>query len=219
MLDDVEALRTVEPRSMLLCALTAVALAGLAACGGEGPGNGSAGDGDSVPGAQEGGSTSPVAREAMMEFQRVQKQLRSVQQQALEDSSLKRRMQGLQSLIDSTVRAMSDRAGRQMGRLDSLRGRIEVARSESDSARLRSLVREARKLQRSLQKVRSKAMRHEDVAPVLEEFRTAVREKMRQIEPGTDSLMERADSLRRRMQRRRQGGNGGVGTEPDTAGG
>lgn len=204
-------------RSALVVALGVVTMAGLAACGGDGQGGDAASDtaarssGQGLPsaGGQGGG--------VMTEMRQLNKQLRSIQQQAMQDSALQQRAQELQDLIDQTMREMSPRAGEQLERMDSLRGQLQTAQAQKDTARLRSLIMEAQKLQRALQKLRSKAMQEEEVAAALKEFRKDLRAEMREVNPAADSLMERADSLQKEMQRQAQGMMGGAAT--DTGGG
>lgn len=200
-------------------ALAAFTLAGLGACGGDDQGGTSA-DTASVSGGPARGmpAAGSEASGTMMELRQVRKELSSISQRAMEDSALRRRLEDIRAMIDEAMREMSPRAGEQMERMDSIRSQAQAAQTEGDTARLRSLMMEAQKLQRSLKKLRSKAMQQEDVAAALEEFQSALREKMRQIDPGADSLMERADSLQKEMQRQTREMMGGQAPS-DTAGG
>lgn len=204
-------------RSFFVVALGVVTLAGLTACGGDGQDDGTSGDTASaamqdMPAAGSGGQG------AMMELQRVRKELSAISEEAMQDSALQRQLEELRALIDETMREMSPRAGKQMDRMDTLRGQVQTAQSQGDTARLRELMTEAQGLQRSLQKIRNKAMRQEEVAATLKDFRAALQEKMREIDPAADSLMDRADSLQQEMQSQAQGMMGG-GAGSDTSGG
>lgn len=209
-----------EPRALrpvLVASLAVLAAAGLAACGGDG---GDGQDGGSAPGdtaamsGAEGGATPPGGagrRGAIMELRRIQKQLRGLRDKALEDTALDRQLQELRTMIDQAMREMSPEAGKRIDRLDSIRGELESARAEGDTARLRSLVREGRKLRQALQSVRSKAMQREEVSAALEDFRSALRERMREVDPSADSLMDRMDTLQQQMRSQMQQGVGGGG--------
>lgn len=203
-------------RSALFVALGVLTTAGLVACGGDGQDGGSVGDTAAVSGQ---GLPSPGGQGsgAMAEMRQLNKQLRSIQQQAMKDSALQRQATELQGLIQKTMREMSPRAGERMARMDSLRGRLQQAQAQKDTARLRTLIMEAQKLQRSLQKLRNRAMQEEEVAAALKQFRKDLRARMRQVDPTADSLMERADSLQKEMQSQARGMMGGATS--DTAGG
>lgn len=205
-------------RSVLIVAIGLVTMAGMAACGGDGQGNGSAGDTASASAGPGSGMPSAGGQQGgmMTEMRQLQKRLSSIQKQAMQDSALQSQMQEVQALIDSTIRAMSPQAAQQMERLDSIRGQLQAAQSQGDTARLRSLIMEAQKLQKALQKVQSKAMKQEDVAAAIKSFQNALREQMRQVDPTADSLIDRADSLQSQMQGQAQQLMGG---SSDTAGG
>ncbi len=196
-------------RSVLVVALGLVTMAGLTACGGDGDGGQSSGDTTSMTGGQGLPSAGGGQGGPMMEMQQLQKQLQSISQEAMQDTALQQQMQEVQTLIDETMRAMSPQAGEQLDRMDSIRGQLQTAQSQGDTARLRTLVMEAQKLQQSLQKLRTKAMQQQEVAQELKSFQEDLRAEMRRINPNTDSLMDRADSLRQEMQGQAQGMMGG----------
>lgn len=204
-------------RSASVVALGVVTLAGLAACGGESQDGESSGD--TTAAAMQGmPSAGSGAQGAMMELQKVRKELGKISEEAMQDTALQRELEELRTLIDETMREISPRADRQMSRMDSLRGRVQTAQTQGDTARLRKLMTEAQRLQRSLQKIRNKAMRQEDVAAALKDFRNALQEEMREIDPAADSLMDRADSLQKEMQSQAQQMMGGAAPS-DTGGG
>lgn len=205
-------------RSVLVVALGLVTMAGLTACGGDGGDDGTSSDTASSASAQGLPSASGQSG-AMMEMRQLQKQLSSISEQAMQDTALQQQLQEVRDLINQTVRDMSPEAAQTMDRMDSIRGQLQTAQTQGDTARLRSLIMEAQKLQQALQKYEAKAMQEEDVAAAVKEFQNALRERMREVNPDADSLMDRADSLREEMQNQAQGMLGGSGTASDTAGG
>lgn len=211
-------------RPLLVAALAVLTAAGLAACGGDGQGDGAATDDTAAMSGADTAATPPGGtgrRGAIMELRRIQKQLRGLRDKALEDSALNRQLEELRTMIDQAMREMSPEAGKRIDRLDSIRGELETARAEGDTARLRSLVREGRKLRQALQSVRSKAMQQQEISAALEDFRSALRERMREVDPSADSLMDRMDTLQRQMRSRMQqgmGGGGGDTAAPDDPG-
>ena len=205
-------------RSVLVVALGLVTMAGLTACGGDGGGDGASSDSASAASTQ-GLPSAGGQGGAMMEMRQLQKQLRSISEQAMQDSVLQQQLQDVQSLINQTVRDMGPEAAQTMDRMDSIRGELQAAQSQGDTAGLRSLVMEAQKLQQSLQKYRARAMQQEDVAAAVKDFQNSLREQMGEVNPNADSLMDRADSLREEMQNQAQGMLRGAPSDSDTAGG
>jgi len=205
-------------RSVLVVALGLVTMAGLTACGGDGGGDGASSDSASAASAQ-GLPSAGGQGGAMMEMRQLQKQLRSISEQAMQDSVLQQQLQDVQNLINQTVRDMGPEAAQTMDRMDSIRGKLQAAQSQGDTAGLRSLVMEAQKLQQSLQKYRARAMQQEDVAAAVKDFQNSLREQMGEVNPNADSLMDRADSLRSEMQNQAQGMLRGAPSDSDTAGG
>lgn len=204
-------------RSTLVVALGVVTMAGLTACDGDGEGGGTSSDTASMSGQASGLPSARQSGGAMMEMKRLNKQLNSIRQQAMQDSSLQRQAQELQTMIDAAIREMSPQAGQQLDRMDSIRGQLQTAQSQGDTAQLRSLIMEAQKLNRALQKLRQRAMQQDEIAQAIKEFRKDLEARMREVNPQADSLMDRADSLRTEMQSQAQGMMGGGAS--DTAGG
>lgn len=192
--------------------LAVLALAGWTACGGD--------DQEAAPGdtadlsmrSAPQGSGPPGSRSgAMAEFRQIQQQLSALQQQAMQDSALRQRMQRVRALLEQTMREMNPQTARRLDRMDSLSDEFRSARTEGDTARLQQLMQQLRRLERGLQSAQSEAMQKEEVAAAIDTFQQKLQARMEELGPA-DSLRSRAESLRAEMQ-------GGGGASLDTGGG
>lgn len=150
--------------------------------------------------AQGGGQ-----RQALMELRKVNKQLSEIRQQALQDSALQARRRELTGHIKSEMRALADSTASRVDRMDSLQSDLQTAQEEQDTAGAQTAVRELRKLQKALGPARKEVMKRPEVMKRVKSFQQAVRERMREINPKTDSLLKRAAEIRAQLQ-------GGPGT-------
>lgn len=137
----------------------------------------------------------------LMELQTLQQRLGAIQQQALEsDTTLQRRETELQTTIRSAMSEIDPEVEHATARLDTLQGMAMEAQAEQDTARLESLALEAQTLQEQLEAAQQQAMTRDDVASELEEFRRDLRVAMVQVDPEADELIDRFETLVRRLQ-------------------
>lgn len=155
--------------------------------------------------AQEGGGEEDASRqEVMRELQQLNQRLNGIRQEALQDSAIRSERDRLESLIRERMRGLGDATAGNVARMGSLQDSLASARQEGDSARARELTTELRRLQQSLQSAQQEVMQQPEVAARVDSFRTHLIEEMREVDPETRQLMERADSLLSRL----QGGGG-----------
>lgn len=147
-------------------------------------------------------------RQTMMEYRQVNKQLQDLQQRAIkQDSSLRARQQQLAQFIRDELRSLDDSTAARVDRLEQLQSDLRTASQQQDTAGARSAMKEMRNLQRSLVPARKKIMKRPGVRKRIKQFQQAVRERMTEMSPQADSLIQVRDSLRREL----QGGMGGPG--------
>lgn len=155
--------------------------------------------------AQEGGGEEDVSRqEVMRELQQVNQRLNGIRQRALQDSAIRSERDRLEALIRERMRGLGDGTAGDVARMGTLQDSLESARQRGDTARARQLTTELRRLQQSLQSAQQEVMQQPEVAARVDSFRTHLIEEMREVDPETRELMQRADSLLSRL----QGGGG-----------
>lgn len=151
--------------------------------------------------AQEGGGEEDASRqEVMRELQQVNQRLNGIRQEALQDSAIRSERDRLESLIRERMRGLGEGTAGDVARMGSLQDSLASARQGGDSARARELTAELRRLQQSLQSAQQKVMQQPEVAARVDSFRTHLIEEMREVDPETRQLMQRADSLLSRLQ-------------------
>lgn len=147
-------------------------------------------------------------RETLMEYRQVNQQLRKLQQRTLrQDSSLQARQQELTQFILSEMRSLDDSTAARVDRLETLQSDLQAAGQQQDTTGARSAMKEMRKIQQALRPARRKILKRPDVQKRVKSFQKTVQERMREMSPEADSLIQLRDSLRREL----QGGMGGSG--------
>lgn len=158
--------------------------------------------------AQGGGGQ----RQTLMELRQVNQQLSKIRQQALQDSALQARRQELTSYIKEQMRGLDEATANQVDRMDSLQSDLQAAQQAQDTAGARAAVKELRKLQKAIGPARKKVMKRPEVMKRIKSFQQDVQERMREINPKTDSLLKRAAQIRAKLQGSMgSGGPGGSG--------
>lgn len=146
-------------------------------------------------------------QQIVSELREVNRQLQQIRRRVMQDTALQDHRDSVRRVIRDRMRSISDSAAERVDRLAKLEEEMRAARQARDTARMQELRGEARSLNRSLQGARRQAMADSGIQERVRAFQEAVRQKMRQADSATDSLISRADSLRSLL----QGGGAGRG--------
>lgn len=146
-------------------------------------------------------------QQAMQEWRQVRKQLNQIRAQALQDSAIQARREKLNSYIRSEMRGIDDSTAARIDRITSLQEDLRTAQKQQDTAAAMQAAREIKKLGKAVAPARNKVMKRPEVQKRLKAFQRALRERMREVDSRTDSLLNRAATLRAKL----QGGAGGAG--------
>ena len=141
-------------------------------------------------------SAAPAAASAPAapsEAQQIQQRLGQVQQQAMQDAALQAAFAEINTALeaaDPEFKTLSDRAR-------TLKADVATAQAASDNARLHQLAAEAKQLQTNLPAARARATQNPAVQEKVVAFRTALAEKMQQIDPEIPALLTRLGELQK----------------------
>lgn len=136
----------------------------------------------------------------MAELQSIDQTLQPIRQRALQDPELQAQQVRLVERVQAAMAEIDPDAEGNMARFDSLRAEFGAAQRAGEQERLQGLATELRSLQASLQQTQGAALQQEDVAEALDAFREDLHDQMREVEPQADSLLDRADELRERLE-------------------
>lgn len=128
----------------------------------------------------------------MQQVQQIQAQLQPIQQQALEDEELAAQVAALQTRMETAVRNENPEA---MDRFEQLRSDLSEAQAAGDQQRMQSLVMEGQGVQRELQMAQMAVAERPEIKRAIEAFQAAQRERMIEIDPQAERLLDRLDSL------------------------
>lgn len=167
-------------RTVLFSALFAIAPAGLVA-------------------QQQGGidptQLPPEAQEMIAELQEVQAALQPIHQQAIQDPEVQALQQSLSADIRDKMTELAPSTPDRMARLQALMQQGQAAQAEQDQAALAEIATEARAIEQELQATQVEALQSPEIAPRVAAFEAELLEKMQEIDPQTDALIERAEEL------------------------
>lgn len=161
-------------------------------------------DGEAPAGAEEQVAPQPMDPQMMdpemmqnvMEVQQIQQQLESVSQQATQDPELSARLVSLQTRIQAAMREENPEV---VDRMDSLQQELMAAQQSGDQAGMQQLMTSAQGLQVEFQALQSSVLQRPEIRESIEEFETAHRARMIEIDPEAEPLLERLDELVARL--------------------
>jgi len=163
--------------------------------------------------AQQGqGGMGTETRQLSQELQAVMQELEPISQQALQDTVIQNQLTRIQTVIEQGMEQVDPEVREKQERLNTLRQELQTAQQEQDTAKLRSLMTEGRGLEQEVQSAQRQVMQRDSVSEMLQEFQVVLQEKMVEIDPGADSLLEKRDSLQARLQEITAGGGGAGGS-------
>lgn len=166
-------------------------LVGIAACddADDADPNGDA-DAPAQPTAEQ--QMDPEMMAAVMEMQTIQQQLGPIQEQALQDEELSAQLQEIQTRLEAALREENAEA---MDRMDELQTEMMEAQAAGDQQQMQALMPEAQALQQQLQAAQQEVLQRPELRQAIDEFEAANRERMVEIDPAADSLLQRMDEL------------------------
>lgn len=154
--------------------------------------------------AQQGSGTAapqlpPEAQELIQELQQVQARLEPIQQQALQDPQVQEAQQALGDEVQAAMTEVDPETPQRIERLQVLMSEAQAAQAEQDEAAMGEIVAEAQGLEQRLQAAQAEAVQRPDIAPQVEQFQAQLLEKMVELDPDVESLIEQAKELDARL--------------------
>lgn len=139
------------------------------------------------------------AQGLIVELQEVQSALQPIHEQALQHPEIQAAQQELGADIRAAMAEVDPATPERMARLQELIEQGQAAQAAEDEAKLNEIAGEARAVQERLQAAEAAAVQRPEIAPRLEEFQTRLLERMLEVDPEAESLLERAQELDARL--------------------
>jgi chromosome segregation ATPase len=151
--------------------------------------------------AQQGDPTQlpPEAQELIAELQQLQAQIQPIQQQALQDPEIQAAQEKLGEDVQAAMAEEDPAVPEHIERLETVIASAQAAQAEEDEARMAELVAEAQQIEQRLQAAQTKALELPEIAPRVEAFQKQLQAKMVEVEPESESLLERFEELNDRL--------------------
>lgn len=144
------------------------------------------------------------ARESVInwygELQNISAHMRRVHDRALTDPALRQGRDRLMRLIQDAMDRADPELPRLFTRMGQLQAEMDAARARNDAPRFQSLEMEQAQIQARFMRVRSSVLRQPDIARQARAYEELLRQRMIQIEPLTENLLNRSRELQRLLQ-------------------
>lgn len=145
--------------------------------------------------AQAEPGPSDAAAAPQSELQQISARLTQIQQRAMQDPQIKSASEELNTSIQAAMARLDAGYPALAQRAETLRTDVAAAQEAEDNARLHELADEARQLQAGIAAAREKAMADPQVNEQVEAFKVRLFEKMVEIEPEAQTLVNRLTEL------------------------
>jgi hypothetical protein len=133
----------------------------------------------------------PAADEAAQ----LRQKIGALQQQALQDPSLKPAQDSFNTVVSAAMGRIDPAAPAKLARAQSINADIAAAQAASDNVKLNQLAAEATALQTYFAGIRPRAMQDAQVVAARQVFLARVLEKMKQIDPNAQQYVDRLTAL------------------------
>lgn len=137
----------------------------------------------------------PEAQEMIAELQQVQATLQPIQEQALQHPEIQAAQQELGAEIRAAMAEVDPSTPERMAHFEELIERGQAAQAAQDDAALTEIAAEAQEVQAELRAAEAAAIQRPEIAPRLEAFQAKLLERMIEVDPQAESLLERAREL------------------------
>lgn len=146
--------------------------------------------------AQEAPAAQQEQAPAQTEAEQIQSRLQQIQTRALQDPALVAAQDSLGSEITATMERVDPTFRAQAQRAEALKAEVEAARAAKDNAKLNQLATEATQLQQGFAAARERAMQDPQLSARVQAFQQRIVAKMVELDPETQNLLTRLQSLR-----------------------
>lgn len=163
---------------------------GAAACDGTQEGESVEPGPDAQPGMQQ--EMDPEAMGQMIEIQQIQQRLEPVSRQALQEEDLAEDMLAVQTRIEA---AMREENAELVDRMESIRQELVAAQQSGDQEQVQEIMTNAQTVQAEFQALQAEVFEQPEIREAVEEFEAAHRQRMIEIDPEVEALLDRLDEL------------------------
>lgn len=199
---------------LLALSLSLLVLPAMAACGGDGEGT-DGGDTTGTATSKAAPGSGMQGSQTMQEYQRLSKQLDSIRQQAMQDSALQAQQAELREAIQAKMEE-DPQTQALVARFDSARKAFKEAQASGDSAAMKKLMPQLQQMQMQLQQAQGKVTQDSGIAAMIDSFRQDLQAEMKEINPRSPEMIERADSLVKKIRQDMSAGAKSGAAAPDT---
>lgn len=156
--------------------------------------------------AQQGqqGQQFQEMQKMQQELRSVQKQLRGIRQQALQDSAIQEQQMALQQTVRSAITQLDPNFPAKEDTLNSIQRKLQQAQQSQDTAQLRSLMSRGRRVQQQVQRLQDSVTQRDSISDQIDSFRNDLINKMTEIDPQAEELIEQRDSIMKRLRQMTQ---------------
>jgi len=136
----------------------------------------------------------------MTELKQIRSKLDTIRDEALENPALEKKQAALESKLEAAMAKKDPEAPKKRKTFEKLSDEFETAQKSGDQQKLAELAPKLQKLGQSLQATQRAVMKQEPIAEAVSSFQEAMLKQMNEVDPQTDQLMSRAQTLAGELQ-------------------
>lgn len=155
-----------------------------------------------VVSAQQGvpGVQLPAEAEGLIaEMEQIQAQLQPIQLQVMQDPEVQSAQESLGEQVEAAMAQIDPTTPQRIERLQSLASEAQAAQQAQDEQKMTEIITEAQQIEQQLQATQAAALESPGLAAEIDRFQTQVQAKMMEIDPQTESLIDRFEELDRQL--------------------
>lgn len=141
----------------------------------------------------------PELQEWLEEVQQLQARLEPIHQAALQDPAIQEEQEKVSAAVIAAMTDADPTISGKLERLQALAAEAQAAQANGDQERLVELSAEAQVLQPEIEEAQSQALSRPEIETQIETFRENLHQRMAQIDPEAQGLIERLQELERRI--------------------
>lgn len=142
------------------------------------------------------GGPPPEIQQKIGELQSIKQQLDGIHEKAVAEPKLKKKIDSFKSEIESAMIKEDPSLKKSISRFDELNEKFEKAMAAGDQETAKKLAPELEQLATKLSTAQGEALKKDGMSKKAEAIQKEVVAAMKKVDPKTESLMNRADTLR-----------------------
>lgn len=149
---------------------------------------------------QQPAPPSPEVQQLLVEKQQLETRLGEIQEQALEDETLREQQTTLTNTVRGAMIEADPTMQQKLERIEAIMDEARTAQTAGDVERIAALTAEAETLQPEIREAQARALAIPEIEQQVDAFQLALRTRMEELDPEASQLFDRLEEVTRQIQ-------------------